>query len=291
MAALIMSRLLFLSLFLLASSVFAQTPFAPLTVEQIMANPDWIGPGIRTAWWKWDSKEVQYELKRENSPVHEIYRQPLRSNTSQVVSNALLADVDAPNPVYDQQRQRMLFVRHGDIFLRDLRKGVLIQLTRSNQSKDRPQFATDGSVIWRAGNDWYHWIPQGGVAQLTDIHVGHDPDATPKNDPLRDRQLERLATLRNDRAERQTLKLQEHIWRAADATRATAPVYLDEDVSIVDSSLSPDARHLLLVTKAKTLTRARSERYPITSQSLVMRNSKMYVPEWAATYRHPRHSG
>lgn len=95
MAALIMSRLLFLSLFLLASSVFAQTPSAPLTVEQIMANPDWIGPGIRTAWWKWDSKEVQYELKRENSPVHEIYRQPLRSNVSQIVSNALLADVDA----------------------------------------------------------------------------------------------------------------------------------------------------------------------------------------------------
>lgn len=262
MAALIMSRLLFLSLFLLASSVFAQPPSAPLTVEQIMANPDWIGPGIRTAWWKWNSKEVQYELKRENSPVHEIYRQPLRSNTSQVVSNGLLADVDAPHPVYDQQRQRMLFVRHGDIFLRDLRKGVLIQLTRSNQSKDRPQFATDGSVIWRAGNDWYHWIPQGGVAQLTDIHVGHDPDATPKNDPLRDRQLERLATLRNDRAEQQALKQQEHIWRAADATRATAPVYLDEDVLMVDSSLSPDARHLLLVTKAKNIDEGQIGKIP-----------------------------
>ncbi len=123
---------------------------------------------------------MQYELKRENSPVHEIYRQPLRSNTSQVVSNGLLADVDALILSMTSSVSACYLCVIGDDLLTHLRKGVLIQLTRSNQSKDRPQFATDGSVIWRAGNDWYHWIPQGGVAQLTDIHVGHDPDATPK---------------------------------------------------------------------------------------------------------------
>ncbi|HHW4679111.1 MAG TPA: prolyl oligopeptidase family serine peptidase [Xylella sp.] len=246
-----MSRFFFLSVFLLTAHVAAQTISVPLTVEQIMADPDWIGSGVGVAWWKWDNQEVQYERKRESSPVREIYHQPLRSHAAQVVSDTLLSDLDAPNPVYDWQRRRMLFVRHGDIFLRDLQNGVLIQLTRSNQSKDHPQFATDGGVNWRVGNDWYHWKPQGGMAQLTDIHARRDPDASPQSDFLREQQLERLATLRNDRVEQEALKQQERIWRAADSTRATAPIYLGEDVSIVDSSLSPDGRHLLLMTKDK----------------------------------------
>ncbi|AXI82485.1 S9 family peptidase [Xylella taiwanensis] len=257
-----MSRLFFLSICLLTASVSAQTTSTPLTIEQIMADPDWIGSSVDVAWWKWDSHEVQYERKRENSPVHEIYRQPLRSNAAHVVSDTLLTDLDAPNPVYDRQRRRMLFVRHGDIFLRDLRKGVLVQLTRSNQNKGRPQFATDGGVIWHVGNDWYHWMPQGGVVQLTDIHAGPDPDTAPKSDPLRDQQLKHLATLRNERAEHEALKQQDQIWRAADPSRATAPVYLGEEVVMVDSSLSPDGRHLLLVTKPKNVDEGQVGKMP-----------------------------
>lgn len=42
----------------LAPSAHAQTS-TPLTIEQAMAEPDWIGPPVERAWWAWDGKQVQ----------------------------------------------------------------------------------------------------------------------------------------------------------------------------------------------------------------------------------------
>jgi hypothetical protein len=57
-------------------------------------------------------------------------------------------DVDAP--VYDSARQRSVFVRNGDVFLRDLRSGALTQLTRSSEKASAVNFARDGGVICAA---------------------------------------------------------------------------------------------------------------------------------------------
>ena len=50
-----MPRLLPLSLLLLAATAQAQST-APLTIEQVMADPDWIGPSVEQAWWQWNGK-------------------------------------------------------------------------------------------------------------------------------------------------------------------------------------------------------------------------------------------
>lgn len=68
-----MPRLLPLTLLLLAAAAHAQSS-APLTIEQVMADPDWIGPSVDQAWWQWDGKQVQYLLKRDGSPVRDTYR-------------------------------------------------------------------------------------------------------------------------------------------------------------------------------------------------------------------------
>ena len=44
-----MRRLLAASLLALACAAQAQ-PSEPLTMRQIMADPDWIGPGVEDAW-------------------------------------------------------------------------------------------------------------------------------------------------------------------------------------------------------------------------------------------------
>ena len=44
-----------------------------ITLEQIMADPDWIGPPVETAWWAWDGKHVQYQLKRQGSPIRDTF--------------------------------------------------------------------------------------------------------------------------------------------------------------------------------------------------------------------------
>ncbi|PPV11402.1 prolyl oligopeptidase family serine peptidase [Xanthomonas axonopodis pv. vasculorum] len=250
-----------LTLLLLATAAHAQST-APLTIEQAMADPDWIGPSVDQAWWQWDGKQVQYLLKRDGSPVRDTYRQSTGGGTAERVTDIARAGLDAANPSYDATRQRMLFARNGDIFLRDLRTGALTQLTRSNEIESRPQFASDGGAIWRAGNNWYHWRADGGTAQVAVVKAERDPNAAPKADVLREQQLATLATLRRDREQRDALRAQEDAWRRADATRAAAPVYLGDEVEIVDSALSPDGRHLLVVTQAKSADEGQAGKMP-----------------------------
>ncbi|HLM53881.1 MAG TPA: S9 family peptidase, partial [Pseudoxanthomonas sp.] len=145
----------------------------------------------------------------------------------------------------------MAFARNGDIFLRDLRSGALSQLTRSNDNESQPRFATDGGVIWRVGNRWYRWSAAGGVAQAALVKAENDPDAPPEADALRDQQLRTIETLARDRARREALQNHSKALRAADPTRAPAPVYLGDEVEIVDSALAPTGRWLLVVTRKK----------------------------------------
>ena len=224
---------------------------APLAIEQVMADPDWIGPPVENAWWAWDGRQVQYQLKREGSPIRDTYRQTLDGAAAQRVADGERGQLDAAAPAYDAQRRRMAFVRNGDVFVRDLRSGALQQLTRSNDEEAQPRFASDGGVIWRVGNQWYRWTAAGGVAQAALLKAEKDPAAKPKADALREQQLRTLETLARDKAQREAMRQQGEAWRKADPSRAPAPVYLGDEVEIIDSALSPDARWMLVVTRKK----------------------------------------
>src|SRR5690606_11479725 len=124
-------------------------------------------------------------------------------------------------------------------------------------------FATDGGVIWRNGQDWFHWTAATGVAQVASLKAEKNPADAPKPDVLRDQQLRTLETLRRDREQREALKEQDKRWRETDPTRAPGPVFLGADVEIVDSMLSPDLVHVVVVTKPKDFDEGRTSRMPL----------------------------
>ena len=255
-------RLLPLLLAALPAATSAQAAAtAAFTLDQAMADPDWIGAPVERAWWSWDGRQAQLLLKREGSSVRDTWRQPVAGGALQKVSDAERDGLDAPDPVYDPQRRRMAFVRNGDVFVRDLGSGSLVQLTRTDYAEAQPGFAADGGVTWRAGHDWYHW--NGGVAaQVASLRPERDPAAAPAPDALREQQLRTLHTLRRDREQREAARVQQQAWRRADPTRAPGPVFLGGSVEIVDSSLSPDARHLLVVTRRKDADAGRDGKMP-----------------------------
>ncbi|MFL6591405.1 MAG: prolyl oligopeptidase family serine peptidase [Luteimonas sp.] len=235
-----------------AAQAPAPSPAAPLTLAQVMADPDWIGPPVEDAWWSWDGRRVQYTLKRQGATIRDTWQQGADgSGTAVRVDGASRAELDAASPVYDASRSRMAFARNGDIFVRDLRNGALTQVTRSNEDDALPQWSSDGGLVWRVENTWYRWDARSGVHQAAVVKAEKDPAAKPDADALRDNQLRLLDTLRSDKARRDAEKAQDQAWRVADPTRAPAPAYLGDDVAIADSALSPDGRWLLVVTTAK----------------------------------------
>ena len=60
----------------LLAAALATAQAAPLTLERIMADPDWIGPAVERPYWSLDGGSVIYSLKRPGSPVRDLWRVP-----------------------------------------------------------------------------------------------------------------------------------------------------------------------------------------------------------------------
>src|SRR5271154_7120555 len=137
----------------LAAGAAASAPQPGITLERIMADPDWIGPPVREAYWSADGQRVYYSLKRKGSPIADLHRIDPSSGKDQVVEAEAMADADAPG-VYDRAGKRCAFVRNGDIFVRDLASGRLAQITRPPQRERAPHFSADGRLLsFRVDND------------------------------------------------------------------------------------------------------------------------------------------
>ena len=122
-------RLRHLPLVLLLAAALPAAAQPALTLDQAMAHPDWIGPPVESAWWSLDGQRAYYTLKREGSPVRDTWTIPVAGGEPAKLEGAALADLDAPRPAFDATRRRAVFVRNGDVFLRET-GGALVQLTR-----------------------------------------------------------------------------------------------------------------------------------------------------------------
>lgn len=249
------------ALLLATVPVHAADPKA-VTLEQAMADPDWIGPPVELAWWRWDGKAAYFLQKRPGATVRDVWTVTTDgASPPRKLEEAARADMDAGNPVLAPDRTRMAFVRNGDVFLRDLRRGTLTQLGRGLGGASRLQWGSAG-LVWLADGRWYRW--DGALITQAAQPRAEDAPGTPAAaDALREQQLRLIDTLRRDREMREAARAQAEAWQRQDPTRAPAPVYLGKDVQIADSALSPDGRWLLVVTSAKGADGGRAGKMPM----------------------------
>jgi dipeptidyl aminopeptidase/acylaminoacyl peptidase len=238
-----------------ATTAAAQTN---LSLEQIMADPDWIGPAVRDAYWSADGRAVYYSLKRSGSPISDLHRIDPLSGKDQVVDAAAMAGADSP-AIYDRAGRRAAFIRNKDIFVRDLSSGRLTQITRTPATKANPHFSADGKLLsFRVDSDWFvHDFGSGVTTPAAIIKAEKDPNAPPAADDLRDMQLRTFSTLKKLHDEKEAERLHEEELRKGDVSRPVAPFYLGDEVVIRGSELSPDARWLIVVIEPKSHVKGR----------------------------------
>jgi len=236
----------------------------PLSLEQVMADPDWIGNPVEAAWWQLDGQHVAYQQKREGSAIRDRVVLDLANGSSAVAAAAQHATLDPADVVFDRRRQRAIFVRNGDVFVRELRSGALRQITASADDEAAPMFSADEqAVLWRVGNDWYRLAFAEGVARAVALpRAEKDPQAEPAADDLRSDQLRLISTLAADREQRKAAQEHTQALHTADPSRAAAASYLGDDIDIQASSLSPDGRWLLVVTTVKGDDKGKSGKMP-----------------------------
>ena len=234
---------------------------APLpSLEQIMADPDWIGAPVKSAYWAVDGRSLYYSQKHGGSTHVDLHRLDLAGGKDTVLDGRDIAGADGP-AVFDRSGRRAAFVRNGDMFVKDPVTGRLQQITRTPQNESDPQFSADGRLLsFRAGPDWLiRDLATGLTSPAATLLLQKDPQAPPAADDLSDLQLRTFSTLRRNREEAQTERLHAERSRREDPTRAPRPFYLGDEVTVLESSLSPDGRWLAVVTAPKALKEAPRE--------------------------------
>ena len=236
---------------LVAALLFAAAPVlaGDLTLEQVMASPDWIGHAVENPYWSVDGRSLYYALKRDGEPVRDLYRVSAAGGAGSRLDPAAMAQAEGP-AVYDRSHAHAAFVLHGDVFLLDLAGGRRVQVTRSPQPESSPQFSADGRTLqFRDGNDWYGYDLASGVTSPAAILKFADDPQAGQPGALERRQLETFSTLRELKADRDARRAQQQALDAADPGRAPQPFWLGGKLKAVDTELSPDGRWMLVVTE------------------------------------------
>jgi dipeptidyl aminopeptidase/acylaminoacyl peptidase len=238
----------------LATAAPAAPTASGVTLEQIMADRDWIGNPPEAGYWSYDSKSVLYRVKRDGSALYDLYQADVAGTAPHKISDADLPNASAQDGDWNRDHSQHVFVRDDNVFVRSVLTGRLRQLTRYKGHKDTPSFMADGShVQWHEDNDIYVYdLDTGVTAEAADVRTTDDPDKAPvPQNYLQAEQPRLFDALSTKAANKQAREQQKTAQQSADPSRAPAPFYLGKGVDIAATALSPDGRWLAVVTQPK----------------------------------------
>lgn len=245
------------------SGAVAETQSKPLTLEQVMADPDWIGHSPRSPFFSDDGKSVFYSQKIKGSASSQVWKLDLSSKATSKVADKDLFTLDRGRGVISPNGELKVFSNNGDIWVKYLTSGDLRQLTRTNDRESRPQFIGNSTVAYRMGNDFYSIdLNTGLVDQVAQFKLSNDPKKKGKEDYLSKQQSRYFDYVQKRQKNRK--ESDERRQQQLDATDVDSnkPWYLGTNVQINTLRLSPNGRYILLGTYPKSKQLGKPDNMP-----------------------------
>lgn len=242
-----------LAIWLLATLALLSAPLSAerLELTRIMADPAWIGNPVEQAWWQLDGSGVVYRIRRADSELFDLRRIDLASGEDRLVEPAEQSMLAGSAPIFHALSGRAVYVREGNLFLDSLDGSAPRQLTRGPAIDRNPGFSPAGRYVrFQRAEQWWQVDLQTGLSwPVAELRFEADPDAEPE-DGLSQHQLRLFSSLREDLAAQREQRAEQRAAAAADASRSPAPWFLGTDFEMVNSSLSPDGRWLLMAVRS-----------------------------------------
>jgi dipeptidyl aminopeptidase/acylaminoacyl peptidase len=243
-------------------SVLAQDAMPPLTLEQIMADPDWLGNEPQNAYWGTDNRTAYYQQKRQGSKLLDLFAVDSRDGSTSPVPESDWSKRFHSSIVYNLVGDRRAYVYADDIYMADA-SGIR-QITRSSAVESAPFFMSDGRrVAFVRDQQFFVHDPASGLTeQVTDIRFTKDPDDDGDFDVLRAHQRRIYDEIRNKNRDKAEARQRSDKLFEVDEGLAAAPVYLGDDVVSDGQTMSPSGRWLLVVTHLKKSETGREGKMP-----------------------------
>ena len=224
-----------------------------VTLERIMAHPDWIGNPPEEPYWGDDGRSVYFERKRQGEERRDLFRVDLATGETKAVEDKDRGAVDARGGEISRDRRWKVYEREGDVYLKNLETGELRQITRTAVREQDPRFLVGASrIAFRQGNAFFVVdLVSGLITQAADLRLEDDPDKEKEKSWLETQQTRLFDVIREDQEKKKREREQEIAEQRADPTRPPLPWYLGKDMVIEGSAFSPSGDWLLVVTAPK----------------------------------------
>ncbi len=229
----------------LSSHAVSQT--LQLDVATIMRDPKWIGSFPNRPFWSEDGKWIYFYWNPENADSDSLYRMSLKSLRAEKVPLPEIQNIPPAGGVYSRDYRYKLFERDGDIFLYDVKRKRLQQITRTAERESNPTFSLDESaVIFQRGWNLFRWDRKSGqITQLVEFKKGKKPDPEPKPKTeqekfLRQEELSLFQVLKKRKERRDRRRKAREQIKSGPST-----IYVGK-ASVQIPRLSPDGKYITL---------------------------------------------
>ena len=266
-----LTRALHLGLALLAAMTYVGLAAPPLqaddevTLNRIMAHPDWIGNAPESPYWAEDGATIFFWQKRQGEELRDLKRLDVADGEITDVPDEDLASISVPGGDWSHDRKLKVYSRDGDIFIADTEARTIRQLTRTGDFEHSPFFMTgDQAVAFsRDQSILVRDLVSGLESQPANLIPKNDPDTEPEPDDYLTAQQERLFDIVRLRKEREKAeKEQDREQHRVDPTRAPRPFYLGDTVEVAGVSLSPSGRWMVVTVAQKGRKEGRNDKMP-----------------------------
>ncbi len=220
-----------------------------ITLEQIMADPDWLGRQPEQPGFSLDGKSLVYTRKQQGSPINDVYAASLNDpkNADKVsYANRHLYKYDEKVTSPDGSK---IAIRAGDsIFV--YADNQVRQLTRGGSDLRGIRFMTDGRLMAQTSNRVIAIDLVSGVReQLLSWKFEEKPEAVKgPEDYIAEQQIELIEYIKKKRDDRQLLADENKKIAAENSAFAPEPLYFDKDHRLVAAQVSPAGNFAIVVT-------------------------------------------
>ena len=221
-----------------------------LTLEQIMADPDWLGNQPEGAYWGPDNRTVYFQQKQQGSELRDLFVVDSNDGAIAQVAESDWSQVSRLAAVYSEAGDLHAWTYSGDIYLSD--GDAVRQVTRTAAVESSPMFMSDGRIAFvRDGQVFMFDRVTGFTEQVSNLRFEKDPSDEESFDVLRAHQERLYGQLRKASEDEEEAREREASLFRLDDALSPAPIYFGNKVASQGFGLSPGGRRLLLVTGPK----------------------------------------
>lgn len=223
-----------------------------MTMEQAMADADWLGRQAEASYWAPDSSAIFYLRKQAGNELRDLFQVSADGANNLVPLNDY-DDAGSAEQVFNADRSIAAWVFEDNLYVKDLRNGQLQQLSKDRQAKSDLQFLADGRLSYRQGWNFYAVdIAKPIPVLLASLQTSAAPKAPSiEANYLAQEQHELIKFIAKEhRDAKDAFERQQQLARE-NASMAVAPIYFNAAKQIQAASLSPNGRYLLVVLGEK----------------------------------------